>query len=127
MVSLTPLPLGSEIQGFSRPMMLSAMSASGTRRFNICNSQDVGLSGRELVVDGVLDVDNVETSVVALAVSDDTNTTHVATTSDHGHDTSVELDEVLDLPSGEIDLDGVVDLDGRVRVADPVDTFSTSR
>jgi hypothetical protein len=44
---------------------------------------------------------------------------HVATTSDHGDNTSVELDEVLDLASCEVDLDSVVDLDRRVGVADP--------
>ena len=41
-------------------------------------------------------------------------------TSDHDNDTSVELDEVSDLASGKIDLDCVVDLDGRVGVADAV-------
>jgi hypothetical protein len=64
-------------------------------------------------------VDNVEASVVALTVSDDTNTTHVTTTSDHDDHTSVELDEVGDLASGQVNLDGVVDLDGGVGVADP--------
>ena len=67
-----------------------------------------------------LDVDDVETTVVALTVSDDTNTTHVTTTSGHGHDTSVESDEVDDLAGCKVNLDSVVDLDGWVRVADPV-------
>jgi hypothetical protein len=69
-------------------------------------------------------VDNVEASVVALTVGDDTDTTHVATTSDHGDGASVELDEVSDLASGKLNLDGVVDLDGRVRVADAAKRFS---
>jgi len=66
-------------------------------------------------------VDDVETTVVTLTVSDDTNTTHVTTTSSHDDGTSVELDEVNNLAGGEIDLDGVVDLDGRVGVADAVE------
>ena len=61
------------------------------------NLHDVGLTSGELVVNSVLDVDNVEASVVALTVGDDTNTTHVTTTSGHGDHTSVEADEVLDL------------------------------
>jgi uncharacterized protein YuzE len=65
-------------------------------------------------------VDDVETSVVTLTVSDNTNTTHVTTTGSHGNDTSIELDEVGDLAGVEIDLDGVVDLDGRVWVTDTV-------
>lgn len=64
-------------------------------------------------------MDNVEASVVALAVRDDTDTTHVATTSDHDDHTSVELDEVGDLASGQVNLDRVVDVDGWVGVADP--------
>ena len=45
------------------------------------------------------------------------------TASDHGDNTSIELDEVGDLASGEVNLDCVVDLDSWVRVTDP-DTFS---
>jgi hypothetical protein len=123
MVSLTPLPLGSETHGFSFPMTLKAVSGDFPG-FISSNLHDVGLTSGELVVNGVLEVDDVEASVVALTVGDDTNTTHVATTSDHDDDTGVELDEVGDLASGEVDLDGVVDLDGGVRVADPTRNFS---
>jgi hypothetical protein len=65
-------------------------------------------------------VDNVETSIVSLTVSDDTNTTHVTTTSSNGNDTGIELDEILNLASLEVDLDGVVDLDGWVWVTDTI-------
>jgi len=82
------------------------------------DDEDVVLTGSKGVVYGVLDVNNVETSVVTLAVSDDTNTTHVTSTGSHGNDTSVELDELSDLAGRQIDLDGVVDLDGWVRVTD---------
>jgi hypothetical protein len=74
---------------------------------------NVGLTSGELVVNSVLQVDNVEASVVALTVSDDTNTTHVTTTGDHD-----------DHAGGEVDLDGVVDLDGGVGVADSTHIFS---
>ena len=69
-------------------------------------------------------MDNVEASVVSLTVSDDTNTTHVATTSDHSNDTRVEADELGDLASGKVDLDSVIDLDGGVGVSDTVRSFS---
>ena len=82
------------------------------------NHEDVALTGGELVVNGILDVDDVETSVVTLTVSDDTNTTHVTTTGDHSNDTSIEFDVVGDLASGEVNLDGVVNLDGWVWVTD---------
>lgn len=63
---------------------------------------------------------DVETTIVALTVGDDTNTTHVTTTDGHSDDTGVEADEVGDLAGGNINLDGVVDLDGGVGVADAV-------
>lgn len=82
------------------------------------NDEDVGLAGSERVVYGILDVDDVEASIVTLTVGDDTNTTHVTAAGDHGDDTRVELDEVGDLASGEVNLDSVVDLDGWVWVTD---------
>lgn len=63
-------------------------------------------------------MDDIETTIVALTVGDDTNTTHVATTSDHGDSSSVEADEVGDLSGLNVDLDGVVDLDGGIGVTD---------
>jgi hypothetical protein len=86
------------------------------------DDEDVALTGSEGVIYGILDVDNVETSVVTLTVGDDTNTAHVTTTSGHSDDTSVELDEVGDLASGQVNLDGVVDPDGWVWVADTAGT-----
>lgn len=63
----------------------------------LADDEDVALTGGELVVNGVLDVDDVEATVVTLTVGDDTDTTHVTTTSGHGDHTSVEADEVNDL------------------------------
>jgi hypothetical protein len=82
------------------------------------DNENVVLTGSERVVYGILDVNNVEASVVTFTVSDDTNTTHVTSTSGHGDATSVELDEIGDLAGSEVDLDSVVDLDSWVRVAD---------
>jgi len=81
------------------------------------DDEDIALTGSERVVYGVLDVDNVETSIVTLTVGNDTNTTHVATTSSHGNDTSVELNEVGNLSGCKVDLYSVVNLDGWVRVS----------
>ena len=87
----------------------------------LADDEDVGLAGSEGVVNSILDVQDVETTVVALTVSDDTNTTHVTTTDGHGDDTGVEADEVGDFAGGNVDLNGVVDLDGGVGVADAVE------
>ena len=63
-------------------------------------------------------MDDIETTNVLLTVHNNTSTTHVTTTSDHGNGAGVELDEVGDLASGQLNLDGVVDLDQRVGVTD---------
>lgn len=65
-------------------------------------------------------MNDVETTIMSLTVSDDTNTTHVTTTSNHGDHTSIESNEVRDLSGRKIDLDGVVDLDGRIRESDTI-------
>lgn len=84
----------------------------------LANDENVALTGGKRVVNGILDVDNVEATIVTLTVGNDTNTTHVTTTSNHGDGTGVELDEVGNLASGKVNLDSVVDLDQRVRVTD---------
>ena len=63
-------------------------------------------------------MDNVETSIVTITVSDNTNTTHVTTTSSHSNNTSIKFDEVGDLASCKVDLDGVIHLDGWIWVTD---------
>jgi hypothetical protein len=82
------------------------------------DDEDVVLTCSEGVVYGILDVYNVEASIVTLSVGDDTNTSHITTTSNHSNHTSVELDEIGDLAGSEVNLDGVVDLDSWVRVTD---------
>ena len=88
------------------------------------DDEDVAFPGSELVVNGVLDVDNVETTVVTFSVGDDTNTAHVTTTSDHSDHTSVELDKVGDLTSRKVNFNCVVDIDGWIGVTDPTYPFS---
>ena len=83
----------------------------------LADDEDVAEAGGESGVNGILDVDDVETTIVALAVGDNTNATHVATTGNHGDGTGIETDGVGDLASGEVDLDGVVDTDAGVGVA----------
>ena len=81
------------------------------------NDKDVALTSSELVVDGVLDMYNVEATVVTLTMRDNAHTTHVSSTGDHGNDTSVEADEVCDLSRSQVNLDRVVDTNGWIRIA----------
>ncbi len=84
----------------------------------LAGDENVGQTRGELTVQSILDVDNVEAAQVTLAVRDDTNTTHVAAAGDEANVASVKLDKVNNLASLQIQLDRVVDLDQRVRVAD---------
>lgn len=63
-------------------------------------------------------MDNIEATGVLLTMNDDTSPAHVTSTGDHNDITSIELDEVRDLALFDIKLDGVVDLNGGVGVAD---------
>lgn len=80
--------------------------------------KNVGQTGDEGVVKRVLDVDNVETSLVSLLVSDDTDTSQVSSSSAHDNISVVELDKASNLSGGQVNLDSVVDLDERVGVTD---------
>jgi hypothetical protein len=84
----------------------------------LTNDENVGHTGSELTVKGVLNVDNFETTNVAFTVDDNTNTTHVTTSSNHADVANFELDEVSDLGAVNIVTDGVVSLDQRIGVTD---------
>lgn len=85
----------------------------------LTNDKDVAFSSSKRVVNCVFDVNDIEASIVTFPMGDNTNTTHVATTRDHGNGTGVELDEVADLARCEINLHSVVDLDDRIWVSNP--------
>ena len=63
-------------------------------------------------------MDDIEATNVLLAVNDDTSTAHVTATGDHDDVASVELHKVNDLARLNVELDGVVDPDQWVGVAD---------
>jgi hypothetical protein len=84
----------------------------------LTNDENVGETGGELAVEDILDVDDVETSDVTLTVGDDTDTTGVTTSSDHGNVTDLELDELVELASLQVELDSVVDLDQGIGVTE---------
>ena len=65
-----------------------------------------------------LDVDNVEGALVTLPVHDDTDTTSVSATSHHANVAGLELNRVHNLVGGDVNADGVIDLDQRVWVPD---------
>ena len=84
----------------------------------LASDEDVADAGGEGAVEDVADLDDVKASEVALAVHDDSRASHVASAGDGDDVAGLELDKVNDLVLDEVDLDGVVDLDGRVGVAD---------
>jgi len=80
------------------------------------NNENVGLTGGEGVTLLVLHSDNGEGSIVLLEVHKLPNTTGVVPLGNHDHGTHLELVDVRHLSGGDVDFDGVVDLDIRVRV-----------
>ena len=76
------------------------------------------IPGRELVASAIGHVDDVETTRVLFLGGDDTDETLVGTAGDGGDITDIEFDDTGDLTGGDIEADGVVGLDERVRVTD---------
>lgn len=111
--------MGYYIRGNSRTANLDTLALwQRNPRLALANDEDVAQTGSKSVVDSVLDVDDIETTVMSLTMSDDANTAHITTASNHGDSSSVESNEFGNLPSFEVNLDGVVDADEGVRVAD---------
>jgi len=88
------------------------------RLVTLSDDEHVLDSGGEGVAGGVLDVDNVVTTLVLLSVEDDANSAGVVTSGNHGDVAVVEADEVLHLSGLDVEKDRVVDLDERVGVPD---------
>jgi len=86
-------------------------------RLVLSNDENIAQSCGEGVVNGILDVDNIETTIVALTMCHYTHTTHVTSTSNHDQDTGIEGDIFGNFVCGEVNLDGVIDLDERVGVS----------
>lgn len=82
------------------------------------DDEDVAQPGGEGVALGVLDGDDVKGSLVALDVLEGTDAAGVAALGEHDHGAELEGEDVGHLAGGDVDLDGVVDLDVGVGVAD---------
>lgn len=76
----------------------------------LSDHEDVGQSGGESSAELISQVDNLVVSGVLLSVCDNTNTADRVTSSDHGDVARLELDEVKDLAGGDVNLNGIVDL-----------------
>ena len=66
----------------------------------------------------VLHVNYVKGTMVTLSIRDDPHTTQISAPRDHTEVPHVEFDVVRDLPTGDVDSNRVVHLDGGVGVAD---------
>lgn len=88
------------------------------RLVSLSDNKHVGESGDKLVIESVLDMDDIEASLVSFSVGDGSDSAHVSSSGGHDDVSVFKLDKGGDLSSGQIDLDSVVDLDERIRVSD---------
>ena len=95
-----------------------ALGKGDPRLSTLTNDENVRKTGNEGVVKSILDVDNVETTLVTFKMGDGTNTTQISATGDHDNVAGTELDVVNNLSSSKVDLDGVVSLDKGIGVTD---------
>jgi len=83
----------------------------------LSNDENVCHPSGECPVQGVLHVDNVETTNMLLPVHDDTSPAHVASTSDHDDIPSIKFDKISYFVLFNVKPDSIVDLNERIRVA----------
>jgi len=88
------------------------------RVVGLAEDENVRQTSGESVTHRVLDVNNFEGTNVLLTTDDNTDTASVTTTSGHAKVTNFKANEFLDLTSSKINLDGIVHIDLRIRIAD---------
>jgi len=91
---------------------------SDVRLLALTNDEDIVDTRGERVLGDILNVHNVVRTFVLLDTLQLTNTTQVTTRGDHDQRTDGEFDRLLNLASLQVELDRVVLLDRRVRIAD---------
>lgn len=82
----------------------------------LTDNKNVGHASSKLTIKRVLNVDNFKSANVALAVSNNANTSHVATTSDHANVANFELDKIGNLAVFNVITNSIVGLDQRIGV-----------
>jgi len=95
-----------------------ALRQRNPRLVAITNDKNISDTRREGTIKRVLHMNDIEATNVLLTVHNYTSTTHVTSASNRHEITGVEVNEVSNLVLHKIELDCVVRLDGRVRIAD---------
>merc|ERR1719437_90631 len=93
-----------------------SLGQGNPRLRSFTNREHVLQARGERMADGILDVHDLKGSWVLLPVSNASHTPDVVSARDHGRVSTLELHPIQDLASCDINADGVVDLDGGVRV-----------
>lgn len=120
------LCVGSSLgSGIPLPLLLNdaeldtlALGKAHPRLGTLADGEHIAKTGGELVAQGILNVDGLKAALMLLPVLDHTNTASVSSTSHHDNIANIKLDEVNNLVGLQVNLDGVIGLDERVRVAD---------
>jgi len=88
------------------------------RLFTFANNHDVLQTSSKMMTLLISQVDNFEGSRVLFETTDNTDSTHVVTTHDHSDVSVLEGGKILDFSSRDVNSDGVISLDLRMRKSD---------
>jgi len=88
------------------------------------DDEDVVKSGGELVTSGILQVNDVVRTRVLLASLNDTNSTKIVTTNDHGKVSNIEGNMSNDAVALQGELDGILNLDHGIGITDGATVMS---
>ena len=86
------------------------------RRVTLTNNKNVGDASSKSVTDGILQVNDFSGTRMLFTALNDTNATQIASASNHSQITIVKLDKVNNLVGVDVNLDGIIDLNQRIRV-----------
>ncbi|KAG1239619.1 hypothetical protein G6F68_018459 [Rhizopus microsporus] len=78
------------------------------------------------MIKSILDVNNFETTNMTFTMNQLTNTTNVTTTSNHNNITHIKLDKIFNLASFNIETNGIIRLDQRIRITNGTTVMSSN-
>jgi hypothetical protein len=93
---------------------------------SLTNDKDVGKTGSELVTSSITHVHNIKGTKVTITTDNNTHTTSVVTLGDEAEIANIELNVTNNLIGVQINLNGIIDLDGRIRETDGTSIVSNN-
>lgn len=94
----------------NRELDALVLGKTDPRHLTLTNDKDVRKTGGKSVIARVLQMNNVESTKMALPVSDNTNSSHIVTTCDNGNISGFKFGDPVNLSGLQVEANSVIDL-----------------